>query len=73
VHKKEIEAAVKARNDARDPRVYLIDPARLASAFRAGKGPTQLAHDGVHPSVYGHAMLGALIALETQKALNRPE
>ena len=73
VHKKEIEAAVKARNDARDPRVYLIDPARLGSAFRAGKGATQLAYDGVHPSVYGHAMLGALIAIETQKALSRPD
>jgi lysophospholipase L1-like esterase len=67
LHKDEIEAAVKARTIAHDARVCLIDPARLAPGFRAGKGPTHLAFDGVHPSVYGRAMLGALIAVEAQK------
>jgi lysophospholipase L1-like esterase len=70
VHKEEIEAAVKARNLARDARVHVIDPARLAHGFRSGKGATHFAFDGVHPSGYGHAMLGALIAVEAQKALS---
>ncbi len=68
VHKAEIAAAVKQRNIAGDTQVRLIDPARLAPGFRAGKGPTNLAFDGVHPSGYGHALLGALIAVEAQKA-----
>jgi lysophospholipase L1-like esterase len=70
VHREEIEAAVKARQEARDARVHVIDPARLAPGFRAGKGPTHLAFDGVHPSGYGHAMLGALIAVDAQKVLS---
>ena len=45
--------------------------ARLVPAFRAGRGPTQLAHDGVHPSEYGQAMLGALIAVDVQKILDQ--
>ena len=32
---------------------------------------TQLAPDGAHPSVYGNAMLAALIAVEAQKILSR--
>jgi len=31
---------------------------------------TQLAVDGVHPSVFGNAMLGALIAAEASLRLN---
>ncbi len=69
VHREEILAAVKARTEARDARVHVIDPARLAPGFRAGRGPTHLAFDGVHPSGYGHGLLGALIAVEAQKCL----
>ncbi len=68
VHKAEIAATVNTRNIAGDAHVRLIDPARLAPGFRAGKGPTNLAFDGVHPSGYGHALLGSLIAVEAQKA-----
>jgi lysophospholipase L1-like esterase len=71
VHKQEIEAAVKARNQAQDARVYLVDLARLGHSFRSGRGATELAFDGVHPSGYGHAMLAGLIAVEVQKALGR--
>ncbi len=70
VHREEILAAVKARTEARDARVHVIDPARLAPGFRAGRGPTHLAFDGVHPSGYGQGMLGALIAVEAQKFLS---
>ena len=71
VHREEIEAAVKARKDAGDARVHVIDTARLASGFRAGRGATHLAFDGVHPSRFGQGMLGALIAVEAQKILSR--
>ncbi len=69
LHEEEVRAAVAARNRAGDPRVYLIDTTPLRAAFRVGTGATQLAHDGVHPSMYGHAMLGALIAREVQRTL----
>jgi hypothetical protein len=69
-HANEIGAAVAARNKSGDPRVYLVDTAPLRDAFRPGI-PTQLAYDGVHPSVYGQAMLGALVAVEIQKVLSR--
>lgn len=69
LHDGEVRAAVTARNRAGDPRVDLIDTAPLRAAFRVGTGATQLAHDGVHPSMYGHAMLGALIAREVQRTL----
>jgi lysophospholipase L1-like esterase len=70
VHEAEVRAAVNDRNTAGDSKVHLIETELLKSGFRAGQGPTEFGHDGVHPSVYGHAMLGALVAAETQKALD---
>ncbi|MHC5537032.1 GDSL-type esterase/lipase family protein [Singulisphaera rosea] len=70
VHKGEIESATAVRRRTGDSRVHVIDTSPLASAFRAGQGPTSLAHDGVHPSGYGHAMLGALIAVEIRRVLD---
>ena len=70
VHRNEIAAAVAARNQAHDERVHLIETARLATGFRAGQGATQLGHDGVHPSQYGHAMLAAVIAVEVRRVLD---
>jgi hypothetical protein len=67
-HSKEIAAAVTARNQSGDRGVHLIDTAPLKAAFHESRG-TQLAADGVHPSVYGNAMLAALIAVEVQKTL----
>lgn len=67
-HAKEIADAVAARNKTGDTNVFLIDLVSLRDKFGI-KGPTQLAPDGVHPSVYGSAMLGAVIATEAQKAL----
>ena len=69
VHRDEIRTAVETRNRAGDRRVHLIDPARLSPAYRAGKGATRFAHDGVHPSEYGSAVLGAFVAIEVQKVL----
>jgi lysophospholipase L1-like esterase len=69
VHQTEVAAAVAARNQAGDAHVYLIDIRPLQVAFRSGHGATQLAFDGVHPSGYGHALLGARIAVEVQKIL----
>jgi lysophospholipase L1-like esterase len=69
VHRDEIAAAVTARHQAQDARVHLIDTAPLQPFFRAGQGPTQVAYDGVHPSQWGQALLGALIAAEAQKVI----
>jgi len=69
VHQTEVAAAVAARNQKGDVHVYLVDIGPLRTAFRSGQGATQLAHDGVHPSGYGHALLGARIAVEVQKIL----
>jgi lysophospholipase L1-like esterase len=69
-HKAEVRAAVSARNQAGDQRVYLIDLAPLETGFRVGQGATALAYDGVHPSVYGNALLGVLITAEAQKKLS---
>jgi hypothetical protein len=65
-----VKRAVNDRNKAGDSGVYLIPTARLKDGFRAGHGSTEFGYDGVHPSVYGHAMLGALIAAETQKLIS---
>jgi hypothetical protein len=71
VHELEIRAAVEARRRAGDASVHVIAATALRGAFRAGQGATGLAYDGVHPSVYGQAMLGAVIAAEVQKVLSR--
>lgn len=71
VHETEVRAAVSDRNKAGDGNVHLIETELLKNGFRAGQGATEFGDDGVHPSIYGHAMLGALIAVETQKALDR--
>lgn len=71
VHEGEVRAAVSDRNRAGDSNVHLIETELLKKGFRAGQGPTEFGYDGVHPSIYGHAMLGALIAAETQKALDK--
>jgi hypothetical protein len=68
-HDKEIADAVAARNKAGDKRVFLIDLVSLRDMWGT-KGATPLAYDGVHPSVYGSAMLAAVIAAEAEKALS---
>lgn len=82
LHATEISVAVKARQDAGDHSVYLIDTAPLKDGFTpivvapatnkygVRVAATQLAVDGVHPSVFGNAMLGALIAAEASLRLN---
>jgi hypothetical protein len=67
-HDKEIADAVAARNKAGDKRVFLIDLVSLRDGWGL-KGATTLAYDGVHPSIYGSAMLAAVIAAEAQKIL----
>lgn len=68
-HESEVRAAVAARHKAGDERVHVIDTAPLLPAFRTGQGPTQLAHDGVHPSEFGQGMLAAMIAVQVQELL----
>ncbi len=72
-HQKEVAAAVAERNRAGDARVYLIDTAPRQGGFGEKNVATQLAPDGCHPSVYGNAMLGALISVEAQKILSQEQ
>ena len=58
------------RNGAGGSRVHLIDTPALRVGFRVGQGETPLAYDGVHPSVYGQALLAVRISVEVQKILN---
>lgn len=67
-HAEEIAGLVTARNKAGDERVFLIDTAPLKDGYGVS-GATEFAPDGAHPSVYGNAMLGALIAVEAQKCI----
>ena len=69
-HTAEISSAVAARQKAGDLKVHLIDTAPLKSGYTASSA-TQFAADGVHPSVYGNAMFGALVAVEAQKILSK--
>ncbi len=70
-HTKEVAAAVAARNNVGDARVYLVDTTPLQGGFGDKNVATQYAPDGCHPTVYGNAMLGALISSEVQKVLSR--
>lgn len=71
VHESEVKAAVEARRKSGDSNVHLIALDELKPAFRVGRGATRLAHDGVHPSAYGHAILAGTIAVKVQRILNR--
>jgi lysophospholipase L1-like esterase len=71
-HASEWTAAVKARRQAGDHRVHLIDTAPLEEGF-APQGATQFAPDGVHPSCYGNAMLGAFVAVQAQKIVSEAQ
>ena len=69
-HRDEITAAVKARNDAGDARVYLIDLPELQPWFHYTPDGTALAHEGVHPTGEGHAHFAAHLAMKVQKILD---
>jgi lysophospholipase L1-like esterase len=71
IHADDIPAIVAARNKAGDSRVHLVDTAPLKSMFSPQGAATQLAYDGVHPSIYGNALLSALIAVNIQRVLDQ--
>jgi lysophospholipase L1-like esterase len=71
IHADDIRTLVATQNQAGDSRVYVIDTAPLKDVFSIQGVPTQAAHDGVHPSMYGNALMSALIASEIQKQLDR--
>jgi lysophospholipase L1-like esterase len=82
LHAAEITAAVKTRHHAGDQNVHLVDTSPLqdkfisiivdasARTFGIKQHPTQLAGDGVHPSVAGNAVLGAFVAAEISRQLS---
>jgi len=69
VHRGEIGAAVKTRNNADDPAVHVIDIPSLNAAITAHTGATQLCYDGVHPTVQGQGIFGACIAAQVRQVL----
>lgn len=69
-HTGEIAAAVASRNSEGDKRVYLIDTTPLQRGYGGKNEATQYAPDGCHPTVYGNAVLGALVTAEAMKHLN---
>jgi lysophospholipase L1-like esterase len=70
VHREEIAAAVKARQDAGDARVWLIDLPELQPWFHYTPSGTALAHEGVHPTAQGHALFATHLAMKVQKILD---
>jgi lysophospholipase L1-like esterase len=69
VHRDEIKAVVKARRDANDKAVHIIDTPGLNNVITARASATQLTYDGVHPSIQGEGLFGACIAVQAQQAL----
>jgi lysophospholipase L1-like esterase len=74
VHRDEVHQVVQTCNHAGNARVHLIDIPWLASTITVRDGvTTQLAPgDGVHPSLYGQAMLGACVVAQAQRAIDKP-
>lgn len=73
VHREEVQATVKACNQAGDARVHRIEiPLMKIMAPNTGK-PTQGSYDGGHPTLYGEAVFGACVAVEIQKVLDQDD
>jgi lysophospholipase L1-like esterase len=70
-HRQEILTAVTTRNRAGDDLVHFIDTAAVKDGYSTASKPSKFAYDGVHPSVYGNAMLAVHIIAEVQKILCR--
>jgi hypothetical protein len=67
-HAQDIAGAVETRRKEGDTRVLAIDKASLRAGF-SDRGPTKLALDGVHPTIYGNALLSAIITAQVSKAV----
>jgi alpha-galactosidase len=73
IHRSEITAAVNARHQSGDAKVYLIDiPWMTPLAPNLGK-PSAGSYDGGHPTLYGQAVFGTGIATKVQEILTKEE
>jgi len=70
VHRDEIQAAAKARTEDGDSAVHVIDIPSLNATITARPGATQLACDGVHPTVQGQGLFGACVAAQALRSLD---
>jgi hypothetical protein len=52
-------------------RVHLIDVTSLLDGYSDKNVATKYATDGCHPTVYGNAVLGALVAAQAEKAIGQ--
>lgn len=71
VHRSEIQAAVAARNQAGDAKVYLIDTPLVTPLMSNLGKPTQGSYDGGHPTQYGQGILGASVVVKVQDILSK--
>ena len=73
IHRNEITAAVNARNQAGDARVYLID-IRLMNTLAPNTGKaTPGSYDGGHLALYGQAVFAAGIAVKVREILSKEQ
>ena len=69
-HMAEVAAAVASRRNDGDVKVHLIDVTSLLDGYSDKNVATKYATDGCHPTVYGNAVLAALVAAQAEKALD---
>jgi lysophospholipase L1-like esterase len=67
-HREDVVKVVDARRRQGDPKVHRIDTSALGDGFAVNR-PTRLAYDGVHPSMYGNALLSGLIVAQVEEVL----
>ena len=66
-----LENITRVVKDFNDKNTYLINVPNVADRITVHDWHlTTLTYDGVHPTVHGHAILGASIAVQIQKALD---
>lgn len=70
VHRETINKVVNSFRK-KDKRVYMIDIASLNDVLTIKGVPTNMAYDGVHPSLHGEGMFGASIAAKAASLLRR--
>ncbi|MHB9037502.1 MAG: SGNH/GDSL hydrolase family protein [Armatimonadota bacterium] len=71
VHRTEITAAVNARNQAGDAKVYLIDTPLVTPLMSNLGKATQGSYDGGHPTQWGQGMFGTSVIVKVQDILCR--
>lgn len=70
VHRSSVQSVVTTCNKKGDAKVYMVDTPSLNATIHDHEGATQMTYDGVHPSVFGHAVFAAHIVAAVQRILD---